>query len=386
MPEAGSIQEEREVISSSSTPSKRSSNSIGSDALLMATEEALQDVVDEGIFAVGGQAAVVTDGLLAVNVAVGAAGNGKPLVPESLHNVFCTLKPVAYLLLAHALERSGCGPDDELDSITVVPRWCPDGLTLRSLGTHQAGLIEPRPMPWKWTPPEKRQKLLEQSQTSRDPGYSDLAGGLVAEHVIEQLSGRTATEYCSEELLQPLELEDEVIFDAEAGWKAHHRIQAPVSGLPIDKLPMLSELLPSHIGEVRLAMGALATMRGAAEFYAAVGNVMAGKPQPGMPSPRLLQDLLNDDRPITHDPVLGRPAKWSGGLMVELGQQGISQIAGKGSVGHTGAMANSVAIYDPTKSASVAIYLNGVGSSLEDQVLPRQQALDKILNAIPASP
>lgn len=349
----------------------------------MVAEQALRDVVEEGIFAVGGQAAVVIDGLLVTDVAVGTAGNGKPLVPGDLHNVFCMLKPVAYLLLAHALEGTGCGPDDELDGVVEMPGWCPGGLTLRSLGTHEAGLVEPRPMSWKWTPPEKRQALLEQSRNSRGPGYSDLVGGLVAEHVIEKLSDRTAAGYCSKELLQPLKLENEVIFDPEMGWNARHRIRAPVSGLPVHKLPMLSELLPGHIGEVRLAMGALATMRGAAEFYAAVGQVMTGEPQPGMPSPRLLQDLLDDDRPITHDPVLDRPAKWAGGLMVDVGQQGISQLAGEGSVGHTGAMANGVAFYDPTRSASVAIYLNGVGSSLEDQVLPRQQSIDKIIDTIP---
>ena len=71
--------------------------------------------------------------------------------------------------------------------------------------------------------------------------------------------------------------------------------------------------------------------------------------------------------------------------MVDLSQQGISQLAGEGSIGHTGAMANGVAIYDPTRSASVAIYLNDVGASFEDQMLPRLQAIDKILNAIPCN-
>lgn len=340
-------------------------------------------MVEEGIFAIGGQAAVAIDGQLSADVAVGAVGNGKPLATDDLHNVFCMLKPVAYLLLAHALEQAGCGPDDELEEVVAMPGWCPGGLTFRSLGTHEAGLVEPRPMLWKWTPPEGRQALLEQSRNSRGSGYSDLAGGLVAEHVIEQLSGSTAAKYCSEELLQPLELEGEIIFDPDTAWNERHRIQAPVSGLPVHNLPMLSELLPGHIGEVRLAMGALATMRGAAGFYAAVGQVMADQLQPGMPSPRFLQKLLDDDRPVSLDPVLDRPAKWAGGLMVELGQQGFSRLAGDGSVGHTGAMANGVAIYDPTRSASVAIYLNGVGASLEDQMLPRLQSIDKILDAIP---
>ena len=275
----------------------------------MVVERALWDVAEEGIFAVGGQAAVAIDDLLTAEVAVGVAGNGKPLATSDLHNVFCMLKPVAYLLLAHALERAGCGPDDELDGAVEMPGWCPNALTLRSLGTHEAGLVDPRPMLWKWTPPEKRQALLEQSRNSHDPGYSDLVGGLVAEHVIEHLSGRPAARYCSEELLQPLGLEGEIIFDPEMGWNARHRIQAPMSGLPVHKLPMLSELLPGHVGEVRLAMGALATMHGAAVFYAAVGQVLSDKPQPGMPSPRLLQDLLDDDQAAEEPATRPEPAR-----------------------------------------------------------------------------
>ncbi len=148
---------------------------------------------------------------------------------------------------------------------------------------------------------------------------------------------------------------------------------------------MLSEILPVHLGEIRLALGALATMRGSAGLMAAVGRVMGGVVQPGLPSPGLLWELLDDDRPLVFDPVLQRPAKWVGGLMTDLDQQHISQVAGPGAVGHAGGLANSVALYDPARDSSVAVYLNGVGAGFYDQALPRQQVVDKILDAIPTA-
>lgn len=360
-----------------------------------AARRALCDVVDEGIFAAGGQAAVFVHGRLAIDVAVGETANGRPLRSDDLHNVYCLVKPLPYLLLAHVLEGAGVGPDDQLEGAVSLPRWCPGGLTLRILASHQANLVEPSAMLWRMTPKARRAELLEQSAIDRTTsgtgaasgvvGYSELVGGLLCEAVIELLKGCPAGPYCSEELLEPLGLSDDVVVDAASALAAGERVQAPVSGLPVSRLPMLSEILPIHLGEIRLALGALATMRGAAGLMAAVGQVMAGVSQPGLPSPSLLRDLLHDDRPLVFDPVLQRPAKWAGGLMTDLNQQYISQIAGAGAVGHAGGLANSVALYDPARDASVAVYLNGVGSGFYDQALPRQQVVDEILDAAPST-
>lgn len=347
-----------------------------------AVYQALSGVTEERIFAIGAQAAVIVDGKLMVDAATGSTGGGKPSEVDDLHNVYCLLKPLSYLLLAHVLESAGCGPDDLLDEVVELPKWCPDGLTLRRLASHEAGLADPRPMVWRGTPPERRAALLEESRNDRGPAYSELAGGLVAEHIIDMMTDLPADKYCVDMLLSPLGLCDDIIVDAEFARSASDRIQAPVLGLPVLALPMLSELLPSNIGEIRLALGALATMRGVAGFFNAIGRVMGGIAQPGLPSPGLIQELLDDDRPLSLDPTLERPAKWAGGLMVDLHKQGISRFVGTGSVGHTGGLANSVALYDPTRRASVAIYLNGVGASLEDQILPRQYITDQILGAI----
>ncbi|MDE0613030.1 MAG: serine hydrolase [bacterium] len=348
-------------------------------------EQALVELTDEGIFAVGGQAAVTVEGVVVADVGVGVTGSGMPLSAGDLHEVYCLIKPMPYLLLAHVMEGVGCGPDELLESAFGLPDWCRSELTLRSLASHEAGLAHPQAILWRMTPPDQRPDLLGASGDDRGPAYSELLGGLVAEHVIEQVTGMPANQYCTDFLLKPLGLVDDIIVDSEIGLEQRDRIRVPVSGLPVSPLPMLGGLLPSRINEVRLAFGALATMRGVAGYFAAVGRVLSGELLPGLPSPQLLGELLDDDRPLRHDPTFDRPAKWAGGLIVDLDKQGISQLAGSGSVGHVGGLANSAAVYDPTRKASVAIYLNGVGASFEDQALPRQRVMDRILDAIPVN-
>ena len=345
--------------------------------------QTLQYLADESIFATGGQLSIIIKGEPAVDIAVGQAGGGSLMTIDALHNVYCLVKPMAYLLLGFLLEKSNVGPDEPLGEVVDLPSWAPEDLTYRTLATHDAALAEPLAFTWRITPPRERQNLLSQLSDHLGPAYSEISGGLIVEHAIEELSGQPPTQYCSQQLLEPLELSGDVFIDAESAVTERSRIRVPIVGLPIEPLPMLTELLPAQIREARLALGAYATMRGMARLYAAVGEVMAGNSQPGLPSPGLLSDLLHDDRPLRHDPILNRPAKWAGGLMTDFNQQGLSKTAGPGTVGHTAAQANSIALHDPSRSASVALYLNGVGVENHDHTIPRQQILDLVFNAIP---
>ena len=343
----------------------------------------LGELADEGIFATGGQLAVTVNGDSVVNVGVGRAGCGAEMTADVLHNVYCIVKPMTYLLLGYALESGGFGPDDSLDQIVDLPAWVPEGLTYRVLAAHEADLAEPSAFVWRSTPVEQRQELLSQMSGNLGAGYSEITGGLVAEHILEELCGQPSSYYCARELLEPLGLSGEILIDPESAMAARSRIRVPAIGLPVDPLPMLTEFLPSRIREARLAMGAYATMGGVARLYHAVGEAVAGNAQPGLPSPALLADLLDDGRPLRHDPVLLRPAKWAAGLMADFDLQGVTNAAGPGTVGHTAGLANSVAFHDPSRRASLALYLNGVGIEDDDHIVPRQQLLDKVLDAIP---
>ena len=303
--------------------------------------------------------------------------------PEALHHAYCVLKPLPYLLLAHALESNGFDPDMPLAGAAPLPEWAPKGITYRQLAAHDAALSEPLAIAWKITPPDEREKLLVAVDRTQGPAFSEVSGGLLAECIIEHLTGRTANSYCMEELLEPLGLAEDIIVDPELAASSARRIRSPLIGLPLEPLPMLSELLPDHIAEIRLALGAYATMSATARLYAAIGDVAAGHTRPGLPSPALLRNLLDDDRPLRYDPVLERPTKWCAGLMTELGEQGLSHAAGPHSFGHTAGLANSIALHDPSRGASLALYLNGVGVEDDDHIIPRRRIIDTILHAIP---
>ena len=316
-------------------------------------------------------------------MAIGHAGDGKGMTSDDLHNVYCLFKPLVYLLLGHVLEANGHDPDTPLDEITVMPTWSPEGLTYRQLAAHDAALAEPSAAAWKMANPASQGDLLSLANRSGGPAYSEISGGLLAELVIEQLTGDFPNEYCAHELLGPLGLLDQVIVEPERAIAAQKRIRAPITGLPIDPLPMLSELLPFYLSETRLAVGALATMSGIAQIYTAIGRVLDGISQPGLPSPSWLKVLLEEQRPFRDDPIFQRPAKWAAGLMTDIGQQNISRLAGPGSIGHTGGLANTVALYDPSRKAAIALYLNGVGTERYDDILPRMQVVDTVIDAFP---
>lgn len=343
------------------------------------------ELTNEGIFAAGGQLAVDINGDCAVDIGVGEAGGGPGMTPDCLHNVYCIFKPMSYLLLAYVLENNGFGPDEPLDRIVDLPPWVPKDLTYRQLASHDAALAEPTAYTWRSTPPDERQVLLNRISGNLGPAYSDISGGLVIEHIIEYLTKQPPTQFCTEVLLEPLGLSDDIFFGGQSALAARSRIRVPIIGLPVDPLPMLTELLPTRICEARLALGVFATMRSMTRLYAAVGEVMDGNTQPGLPSPPLLQNLLDDDRPLRHDPILDRPAKWAAGLMTDLNLQGITKNAGPGTVGHTAGLANSVALHDPSRKASIAVYLNGVSVEDDDHIIPRQQLLKEVINAIPRS-
>lgn len=165
---------------------------------------------------VGGQAAAYVDGGLAADAAVGVTGSGIPMRPDHLHHGFCMLKPLPFLLLAGVVEQSGFGPDDPLDEVAEMPDWCPDGLTVRSMGSHEAGLGRTSAWQWFMARPSSRPGLLARVGEDREPAYSDWVAPLLADHVVERLTGRMAADYCTEVLLGPRGLADDIVFSRPA--------------------------------------------------------------------------------------------------------------------------------------------------------------------------
>ena len=200
------------------------------EEIALSAQYALSQATDEGICALGGQLAVLVEGDTVVNIAIGRAEGERDLVPDDLHNVYCLFKPMVYLLLGHALETNGCLPDEPLDGFVNMPPWAPQHLTYRQLAAHDAALGDPSAAAWKMTSPHLQEDLLKQSRNALGPAYSEISGGLIAEHILEQVTGTAPSKYCAQQLLEPLGLADQVIIDPELAISAHKRIRAPFTG------------------------------------------------------------------------------------------------------------------------------------------------------------
>ncbi|MYA44177.1 MAG: beta-lactamase family protein [Gemmatimonadetes bacterium] len=354
------------------------------DVVADAAEGALERVLRRRLHAVGGQAAVFVDGELVAAVAAGVTGSGTPMQSDHLHHVFCLLKPLPFLALAAVVEQAGFGPDDPLEDIVDLSEWVPSGLTVRSLGSHADGLSDPSGWQWFMTRPADRSDLLAKMKLEGEPAYSDLVGPLVADEAIQRITGVNAAAHVTETLLKPLGLDDHIFFTGETSALGAGRLQCVVKGLPLRAIPMISTHLTSSVDPdlTSFAVGGPATMTGVAAFYAAVGEVLSGRPISGLPTPELLADLTAPKH-LAYEPTTKRYALWAGGLIHSLPRVNISHIAGPASVGHIGGIASGNAVYDPTRRAAVALFLNGVSTNFDESAQTRLESMDRILGAIP---
>ncbi len=226
--------------------------------------------------------------------------------------------------------------------------------------------------------------MLASAGEDREPAYSDWVAPLVADHAIEQITGRRAADYCTEALLEPRGLADDIVFSRPGeGAPGGPRLQCAVAGLPRRAVPTLSMSM-CEPDTASFASGGIAAMRGVAGAYSAVGDAMCGKPVAGLPSPGMLSDLIAPEH-LEYSPTEKRHAVWAAGLIHDLGQANISNAAGPGSVGHMGGISGGTAVFDPTRQASCAVWVNGASDSFRDMEMMRLVPMDRILSAIPAA-
>ena len=335
-------------------------------------------VVTDGIFATGTQAAVYVDGECLVNLALGVASDGYPMQPDHLYHVGCSFNLITYLVLGRVLEDAGFGPDDPFDAITSMPEWCPDGVTLRSLMDHSAGLGIPSAWRIATTDPSDVPALMSTIASDRDPAYSEITAPLISDHMISSLTGCDSDTFLLEQLIRPHGLADDVIVKKNAFMPGGARLRLPVVGLPYHPMPMLGILHdrgPTTDGRV-------VTMRGMAALYSLSGDVMLGTPVDGLLSPELFADLIAPEH-LEYEVTDKRYRIWAGGFIHDLADAKIALKAGAGSIGHSGAIASQSALFDPTRRAAVAFYGNGASMNFEEMDLERSAPVDRILTAIP---
>jgi hypothetical protein len=184
-------------------------------------------------------------------------------------------------------------------------------------------------------------------------------------------------------MLLPLGLDHIVITPAGARRALEEgRVRVAVGGLPIEEIPLLSELLPRQLDEASPAFSGLVSANDLGRFYTAVRRVLEGAELAGLPSPDGLAALLRCRRGTERDPVLRRAGDFAGGFMIGLVDHKVTSWASPSAIGHTAGVANSVGLCDPEQGIAIGLYLNGSVLTSEDLESQRRLIVDRAFSAL----
>jgi CubicO group peptidase (beta-lactamase class C family) len=340
----------------------------------------LEYEVEEGLFTRGAQVVIEVHGERLLDVALGDNGLGHPMEPEHLFRIYCTIKPITAVAIARLIDTGAVALDDPLEPWLPNCRGLTDGVTLRHVLTHTAGLHRPMGLPMEMVPPDQRRKTVEKIprpsgfRVGVDAAYSEYAGWHVVGWLIEAVTGRSLYEYLRTEVLDPLDLHDTFIGMSDEEYAAvAARIGVNHDVRDLETFPMLFERTPRVCLETNPAHGGYSNARDLARFYTSVLARLRGDDVGGLPEPATLAQVCREARPPVYDQVLDRICPYGLGMMTALDQHAFGTTAGPNSFGHSGNSGASFAFADPDRGLAVAAVFNGLVGY--DAAFLRRQAL-----------
>src|SRR5262249_25789183 len=128
------------------------------------TLERLQLELDQGMFTRGTQMVAEVDGERVLDIAMGDAGTGEDMTPEHIFRVYCTIKPILAGQVARLVESGVVTLDQPLEPHLPEFAGVTDGVTLRHLLTHTAGLHVLQGLPMEMVRPEDRRAMIERAR------------------------------------------------------------------------------------------------------------------------------------------------------------------------------------------------------------------------------
>jgi CubicO group peptidase (beta-lactamase class C family) len=331
------------------------------------TTERLEHELDERLFTRGAQMTVTIAGERVFDVALGDAGTGTDATPDHVFRVYCTIKPVLAVAVAQLVEDGVLDLDEPIAPRLPSVQALSDGVTLRHLLTHTAGLHGLRGLEMELVAPERRRAMVEKARRPTvwnvgvDAGYSEYTAWNVAGWVIEDATGTPLREHLRTTLLGPLGLDDTFIGMTHDEYTA----MAPRLGVNHDmrdlqSFPMLFERTERVCTETNPAHGGYTNARDLARFYDALLDALAGDDVTGLPSAAVLSSFCTTARPAVYDQVLDRVCPYGLGFMTELDQHAFGDACSASSFGHSGNVGSSVAFADPEHDVAVGVVFNGL--------------------------
>lgn len=339
----------------------------GDELDLARTRELLEAEIEEGLFTRGAQVAVQLDGERA-SLELGDDGRGQPVEAHTVFRVYCTIKPVTVLAIAHLVDDGTLDLDEPLCERLPSYRILSDGLvTLRTVLNHTAGLHRPMAIELELMPPAKRVEHLEQFErpvgftVGVDAGYSEWFGWHVLGRLIETVTGEPLREHLRRVVIEPLGMADTWIgMTPEEYREVIGRLGVNHDLRSMQPYPLLLERGARMCTDVNPAHGGYSTAIDLCTMYGAIVEQLETGASDVLPSAEVLRTFTSSARPPTYDRVLDRVCEHGLGFMTSLSEHAFGRHCSARSFGHSGNVGSSFAWADPDNGLAAAVVFNGV--------------------------
>lgn len=333
-----------------------------------ATIAVVDNEIAEGWCTRGAQVSVRIAGEEVLALAAGDAGNGSPMDGGTVLRIYCAIKPVTALAVAHLVDAGIVELDAPLLEHLPEVRALHDGqITLRNVMNHTAGLHMPSAVEVELVPPQRRDTMLDLAgrapgwRVGADAGYSEIVGWSLLGRLLERVTGEPLREHLRNRVLDPLGMEQTWI----GMTSEEYRALRPRIGVSFDlrgakSYPLLLERSERMCTEVNPAHGGYTTASDLSRLYAAVLAGCRGEGDAELPSASSLTEFTSPARPITYDEVLDRPCGHGLGFMTGLQHHAFGPSCSEASFGHSGNVGATFGFGDPLRDLAVGVVFNGV--------------------------
>jgi CubicO group peptidase (beta-lactamase class C family) len=335
------------------------------------TSAVLEQEVRDGLFTRGAQVTVRYQGEVVLDVALGDAGVGKDVTPETVFRVYCTIKPITAVAVVGLLDRGELELEEPVVERLPNLKGLPSEVRIVDLLDHTAGLHRIAAVRMEMLPPAKQREVLERAsppsgwRVGRDAGYSEYAAWNLLGWIIQDVSGEDLRTHLRRRVLDPLGMADTWVGMTDEEYDA----VLPRLGVNYDLtdylqgFPMVIERTPRWCCEVNPAHGGYTTARDLATFYDALLVRLDGEGNDALPSPDALATATSAVRPRVFDEVLDRECEYGLGFMTDLAHHAFGPMCSPSSFGHSGNVGSSFAFADPEHDLAAAVVFNGIGDS-----------------------
>ena len=335
------------------------------------TSALLAQEVKDGLFTRGAQVTVLHGGEVVLDTALGDAGLGQDVTPETVFRVYCTIKPITAVAVVGLVDQGTLDLEEPLVDRLPNLKGMPREARIVDLLDHTAGLHRIAAVRMEMLPPAKQRDVLERAsppagwRVGRDAGYSEYAAWNLLKWVVEDVTGEDMRSHLRRAVLDPLGMRDTWVGMTEDEYDA----VLPRLGVNYDLtdylqgFPMVIERTPRWCGEVNPAHGGYTTARDLATFYNALLERRAGEGNDALPSPEALTTATSTVRTRVFDEVLDRECEYGLGFMTDLAHHAFGPMCSPSSFGHSGNVGSSFAFADPEQDLAVAVVFNGIVDS-----------------------